>query len=701
MKRIVMALITVSSILFNSYGQVKKTGTSNDEMFIREEGQNLVVYSYRTGLVVETLLSSNDLGNNFKFDSYSVSENRRYILLGTEEEKIYRHSSKSYYFLFDRTTKKLTPLAPKEKGKQQEATFSPNSKMVAFVRDNNLFVYTILSNTETQISFDGRKGEIINGIPDWVYEEEFSFSRAYEWSPASDAIAFWRFDEKNVKSYDMTIMDKNLYPKVVSFKYPKAGEENSSVQIKVANLNIAGKTIMIPIQEEDFYVPRLTWTKAENKLAIHVVNRKQNHYKILLADALLGVTSTIYEETDPSYVQQIDDQKVFFLPDSKNYIVKNETDGWMHLYMYNYQGRKVNQITSGNWEVIDVIGVDPIDKKIYYTSTEDGELQCQLYSISFNGGDKKRLTQEDGTHKITMSESCMFYQDNYSATNIPPIITLHSSNGKLVRTIKDNTAELEKIKNDSKAPRKEFFTFTTSEGVELNGYILYPYNFDSSKKYPILMTQYSGPGSQQVSDSYDGNAWTRPLSDNGYIIGCVDGRGTGRRGAEFRKITYGNLGYYELIDQVEAAKYFGSLPFIDKNRIGIYGWSFGGFMALNAILKAPDVFAVAISVAPVTSWRFYDTIYTEIYNGLPQENPEGYDNNSPLNFASGLKGKLLLVHGTGDDNVHIQNTYRMIEELVKAQKDYSLLIYPDKNHSMGSSRSHLYKQMVDFIKNNL
>jgi len=686
-------VLTLATLAIAAIAQGKN---QYDEQFIRQEKGNILVYSYATGLPVDTLLTPNDI-EGLKYNDYSVSSGNRYILLATEKEAVYRHSSKSFYYVFDRIDKKLTPLADKAKGKQQEATFSPNGKSVAFVRDNNLFVTDIISWKERQISFDGRKGEILNGIPDWVYEEEYSFSRAFEWSPESDAIAFWRFDEREVKSYDMTVMNQDLYPELVSFKYPKAGEKNSSVQIKVCNLNVAGKTINIPLPDGDIYVPRITWTKADNKIAIHVMNRKQNNYKLLLADALLGVSSTIYEETDPCYIEQIDDQKVFFLPNSRNFIVKNETDGWMHLYMYNYQGVKVTQITSGDWEVIDVVGVDPIGKTIFYTSTEEGELQSQLYSISFNGKNKTKLTKEKGTHRISMSPSCMFYQDTYSANGIPPKTVLYNYKGSEVRVIKDNVTALEKATR----PKKEFFTFTTSEGVELNGYMIYPQDFDSKKVYPILMVQYSGPGSQQVSDSYDRGDWYYDLLDKGYIIGCVDGRGTGRRGAEFRKITYGSLGHYELLDQIEAAKYFGSLPFIDKDRIGIYGWSYGGFMAMNAILKASDVFAVAIAVAPVISWRFYDSIYTERYNGLPQENPEGYDENSPLGFAAGLKGKLLLVHGTADDNVHIQNTYRMVEELVKADKDYTLLIYPDKNHGMGSSRMHLYRQMKEFIENNL
>lgn len=700
MNRNILFVLTLAACVFAASAQGRKTGSDYDEQFIKQVKGNILVYSYMTGLPVDTLLTPDDL-DGLKYNDFSVGSGNRYIMLATEKESIYRHSSKSFFYVYDRQEKKLTPLADKAKGKQREATFSPDGKSVAFVRDNNLFVTDLFSWKERQISFDGRKGEILNGIPDWVYEEEYSFSRAFEWSPESDAIAFWRFDEREVNTYSMTVMNQDLYPEVVSFKYPKAGEKNSSVQIKVCNLNIAGKTINIPLPEGDIYVPRITWTKADNKLAIHVMNRKQNDYKILLADALLGVSSTIYEETDPCYIEQIDDQKVFFLPDSRNFIVKNETDGWMHLYMYNYQGRKVSQITSGEWEIIDVVGIDPIYRKIYYTSTEESELQSQLYSISFNGKDKKRLTTEKGTHSITMSPSCMFYQDKYSSVSVPARTVLYDNTGKEIRVISDNTREVERDNANTRKPRKEFFTFTTSEGVELNGYMLYPHDFDQNKVYPILMVQYSGPGSQQVSDSYAKPDWYYELLDKGYIVGCVDGRGTGRRGAEFRKITYGSLGQYELKDQVEAAKYFGSLPYIDKDRIGIYGWSFGGFMAMNAILKAPDVFAVAIAVAPVISWRFYDSVYTERYNGLPQENPEGYDENSPLGYAAGLKGKLLLVHGTADDNVHIQNSYRMIEELVKAGKDYTLLVYPDKNHGMGSSRNHLYKQMSSFIEENL
>ena len=398
-------------------------------------------------------------------------------------------------------------------------------------------------------------------------------------------------------------------------------------------------------------------------------------------------------------MERIDYETVTFLPDGKRYIVKSEKDGYMHLYLYSFEKGELNRITSGEWDVTSMLGLNAEGDRVYFLSCETSPLKRNLYSVKLNGKDKKRLTEGEGTYSIAPSKGFKYFISYFSSATTPNIVTLHKSDGSVVRVLEDNAA-LRKRLDEYKVPVKEFFTFTTSEGVELNGYMIKPNGFDPSKRYPVFMTQYSGPGSQSVADSW-GIGWESVLVQEGYIVACVDGRGTGFRGEEFKKCTYKDLGNLEVKDQIEAARYLGSLDYVDPARIGIYGWSYGGFMALGCILKGNDVFKMAISVAPVTSWRYYDTIYTELYNGLPQENPEGYDNNSPIHFADRLKGKLLIAHGTGDDNVHIQNTYEMVSALTRCNKPFDLMIYPDQNHGMGSGRNHLMRKCIEYVKANL
>lgn len=657
----------------------------------------IVKFRYSDGAAVDTLFSAWDCTPKVKINGYAMSADEQVLLLPTDRESIYRHSSRANYYIYDRPTATLAPVSMN--GKQQEATLSPDGKMVAFVRNNNLVVADLKSKTEKQITFDGRQGETINGIPDWVYEEEYGFSRAFEWSPSSDAIAYYRFDERHVKEYNMTVFDTMLYPQNATFKYPKAGERNSEVQIKVYRIASAATTTIDLGKETDIYIPRIEWTERANLMAVHRLNRLQNSYDLLIADAILGGSRVIYSERNPKYIERIDDQKITFLADAKRFIVKNENDGFMHLYLYDLRGKLLKQLTKGEWEVVDICGVDEKNGRVYYTSTEKSPLQTQLYSCTLTGAGKRLLTDNNGVNTVTMSKNCKYYICHHSSSTTPTVATLHSANGKKIRTL-ENNIELQKRLTEYQMPHKEFFTFTTPNGDQLNGYILKPADFDSTRSYPLFMTQYSGPGSQSVSNSW-GASWEWALLKEGYLVACVDGRGTGRRGEAFRKSTYENLGGPETQDQIFAAKYLGSLPYIDAARIGIYGWSYGGFMALNCILKGADVFKMAVAVAPVTSWRFYDTIYTELYNGLPQSNPEGYDDNSPLNFADSLRGKLLIAHGSADDNVHIQNSYQMIERLLDAKKDFEWIIYPDKNHGMNDRRDHLMERIIRFTKTNL
>ena len=653
--------------------------------------------SYATGEVTDTLADVRKLSPKIAFSNYEFSSDEKKILFTTNVKPIYRHSFTADYWIYDLETDKLTPLS--ERGAQQVAQLSPDGRKAAFVRDNNLFWVDLTTGAETQVTSDGRFNYVLNGIPDWVYEEEYSFSRAYEWSPASDKIAFYRTDEERVKEYNMNRFDHRLYPEVYKFKYPKAGEDNSVVTIHVYSLE-DGKTVRMDTgKETDQYIPRIKWTASSDRLAIFRLNRHQNNFDLLLADSDTGESRIVYNEKNDRYVERIDYETVTFLPDGERYIVKSEKDGYMHLYLYSFEKGELNRITSGEWDVTSMLGLNAQGDRVYFLSCETSPLKRNLYSIKLNGKDKKRLTEGEGTYSIAPSKGFKYFISYFSSAATPNIVTLHKSDGSVVRVLEDNAALRERIA-EYKVPVKEFFTFTTSEGVELNGYMIKPNGFDPAMRYPVFMTQYSGPGSQSVSDSW-GIGWESALVQEGYIVACVDGRGTGFRGEEFKKCTYKDLGNLEVKDQIEAARYLGSLDYVDPARIGIYGWSYGGFMALGCILKGNDVFKMAISVAPVTSWRYYDTIYTELYNGLPQENPEGYDNNSPIHFADRLKGKLLIAHGTGDDNVHIQNTYEMVSALTRCNKPFDLMIYPDQNHGMGSGRNHLMRKCIEYVKANL
>ncbi len=650
---------------------------------------HIVRYRFATGEAVDTLFSSRAVTPSIYPDGYEFSEDERKIIMRSDVRPIYRRSFTARYYIYDREKRTFEPLS--DGGPQEQACFSPDGERVAFVRDNNLFVKELSTGQERQLTTDGRFGEIINGKPDWVYEEEFGFARAFEWAPDSRQIAWMRFDERGVREYPMNRFDGGLYPTVYSFKYPKAGERNSAVEVYTYDFDTEQTNQVDLGPETDQYIPRIKWTP-RGELAVYRLNRLQNHFEVLVNGR------AIYEEIDPRYVERIDDATVRFLPDGDRFIVRSERDGYMHLYLYSQSKGLLGAITSGEWEVTQLL--DVVDDRVYYLSSEGSPLRRNLWSVRLDGKKKERLTPLDGVYSIIPSEGFRYYMSYFSNATTPTIVTLHRGDGRLIRTLEDNAALRARI-DSMKLPSKEFFTFTTAEGFELNGYLLRPEGFDSTRRYPVLMTQYSGPGSQSVADSW-GMGWEDVLVQHGYVVACVDGRGTGLRGADFKKCTYRELGKYETEDQIAAARYLASLPWVDASRIGIYGWSYGGFMALNCILKGNDVFSFAIAVAPVTNWRYYDTIYTELYNGLPQDNASGYDDNSPVNFADRLRGKLLIVHGTGDDNVHVQNSYEMISALVRAGKPFDMMVYPDCNHGMWpTGGSHVMHLLVDYTLKNL
>ena len=656
------------------------------------------VYSYKTGEKTKTLVSSADLSQISNFQNFKFSSDESKILLSTALEPIYRRSSREVFYIYDVKTKELSKLTDE---KVQEASFSPDGSKIAYVFDNNIYIKDLASEEKVQVTEDGAINSIINGITDWVYEEEFSIVKAFAWNKDGSKIAFLRFDEADVPEFSMDMFGSDLYPTQQVFKYPKAGEKNSEVSLHLYDVASAETEAVELGDYSDFYIPRINWTNRTNILSVQVLNRHQNNLDLIYVDAENNSAEVILNETDKAYVDVTDN--LTFLDDN-SFIWTSEKSGYNHIYHYSEKGELIDQVTTGDWEVTNYYGFDPKRKTIFYQSTENGSVNRDVYSIALKGNKKTRLTERTGMNSADFSADFTYFINSFTNTETPTVYTLRDAkSGKVVREILNNQKLLEKEAGYDFSP-KELSTISIN-GNDLNMWMIKPSDFDESKKYPLLLFQYSGPGSQSVSNSYFGtnDYWYQLLADKGYIIACVDGRGTGLKGAEFKKVTYQELGKYEVEDQIAAAKKLGELNYIDSERIGIWGWSYGGFMSTNCILKGNDTFSMAIAVAPVTSWRFYDTVYTERYMRTPQENASGYDENSPLNHAEKLKGDYLLVHGGGDDNVHVQNTMRMVEALVQANKQFDWAIYPDRNHGIygGNTRLHLYTMMTNFILNKL
>lgn len=651
-------------------------------------------YDYKTQKKLETIVSSS--ASVPFFSSYEFSEDESKLLLATAIEPIFRRSTLGYFYVYDLKSKKISAVSNL---KIQEPSLSPDGSKVAYVYNNNIFVWDIAANYTKQLTLDGVKNKIINGITDWVYEEEFAFVRAFEWNSDGSKLAFIRFDETKVPEFSMDVYGANLYQTQTKFKYPKAGEVNSEVSLHIVDVDTYDITKVD--LDDPYYIPRIKWMNDPNFLSVQTLNRHQNKLRLYAVNARNNTVSIILEETDDAYVSVTDD--LTFLADD-SFIWTSEKDGFKHIYLYNVEGKLMNQVTKGPWEVTKFYGYDQNEDLIYYQSTENGSINRDVYSVRSNGKNKRRLTTKLGQNTADFSADFTYFINAFSNASTPPEYTLHDAlNGKKVKDILNNQGLISKLE-DYRINSKEFSTIAIN-GNDLNMWMIKPYDFDPTKKYPLFMTQYSGPGSQKVSNSWldTNDYWFQMLANEGYIVVCVDGRGTGYKGADFKKVTYKELGKYEVEDQIAAAKKLSELSYIDESRTGIWGWSYGGFMSTNCLLKGNDTFEMAIAVAPVTSWRFYDTIYTERFMRTPQENPSGYDENSPFNYPELLKGKYLLVHGSADDNVHVQNTMRMVEALVQANKQFDWAIYPDKNHSIfgGNTRLHLYTKMTDFIKENL
>jgi len=705
-----MRKLFIAILLVPFVSMAQKKQITLEDIFKNKTFQGDVVPGF-SEQPLDSIINVSDIkdenGKQLSTKDYKLSEDKKRIIFLTESEPIYRRSSKANAYLFDIASKKTTRL---NEGKIMHASFSPHGSKIAFVKDNNLYVYDVATGQTRGITTDGKWNYIINGNCDWVYEEEFGFTQAYQWSPKGNYIAYYRFDESNVKEYEFTLFDSS-YNKQYSYKYPKAGEANSIVDIHIYNV-ATGKNIKAQYEQGDIYIPRIKWTQDDNQLVVFWLNRHQDDLKLLLTNAQTGANSLLYEEKNKYYVN-INDKDWWFLKDGLHYIFTSEMSGYNQFYLYSIDGKEKLQLTKGNYEVTEENGIDEKNKLIYYTAAYPTPMDRTLFATDFSGKKIYQLTQTQGWHRAVFNNDLTQYYDYYSTINKPQVVSLYDVSwgkkneltSKMIRVVNDNS-KLATTMNQYDLSRAEFIRVPNSKGDTLNGWMLKPVAFDPNKKYPLLFCNYGGPGSQQVSNRFGAvSFWHQMLAERGYIVVSIDNTGTGFRGEEFKKKTYLQVGKYEIEDQIDAAKYFSKMSFVDKNNIGHWGWSFGGFMSSLAITKGADVFTAAIAVAPVTSWRFYDNIYTERYMRTPQENAKGYDDNSPLNFTDRIKGKFLIIHGTADDNVHFQNSVEMINAMIRNNVDFQSAYYPNKNHSISGATDntslHLWSKMTNWLYQNL
>ena len=669
------------------------------------------IYNYKTGKMVKTMFRFNELipegeTTPIRAFNYTLSDDESKVLFLTNINYIYRHSFTAYYYVYDLNTKSLKPLS--ENGNQRLATFSPDATKVAFMRDNNLFIKDLNTGDEKQFTFDGLYNHIINGAPDWVYEEEFSFSQGFLWSPDSKKIAFYKFDESNVKEFRMEEFE-GLYPEWYSFKYPKAGEDNSIVEVYVYNLEDESVVKMDTGEETDIYLPRIKWTNDANVLAIQRLNRHQNHLEILAANAKTGETTVFYDEENPYYIDITDDWT--FLQDGKSFLMTSEKSGYNHIYMCNLDGTEGKALTSGEWDVTSIYGFD--GKEIYFQAAKNSPTERQIYAVNLKGKVREIIGIE-GTNNANFSTNYKYFININSSVTRPNQYTLFNNKGKVIRILEDNHELLEKLNEYNLSEKQlikihdEAFVMPNGETVDIDGWQILPTDFDPAKQYPVLIYVYGGPGHQTVLNKWgDGYwSWMQYLAQHGIITVSINNRGSGAQGEMFKKMTYLELGKYETEDMITLAKYMAEKPYVNPDKIAIFGWSYGGFMAANGITKGADYISTAVSVAPVTNWRYYDNIYTERYMRTPQENPSGYDDNSPVSNTAMIKGNYLLCHGSGDDNVHYQNAMELIKSMIANGVQFDLMIYPNKNHGIyggyseygeGECTMHLFTKISNFL----
>ncbi len=681
--------------------------TDGIHYYLATDGNTRIVKcEYRTGKEVETLFDVKTARECSleSFEGFALSPDEKHLLIYADSEPIYRHSFKATYYTFEIRRNLLKPLS--DGGKQQIPLYSPNGRMVAFVRDNNIFIKKLDYGTEVAVTRDGKRNEIINGTPDWVYEEEFALTSTLQWSPDDATLAFIRFDESQVPQYSMALYEGycpalpeyKYYPGAFTYKYPVAGESNSQVSVHTYTVDTrALKTIDLPIKG-DFYIPRIKFTPDPNRLAIVTLNRTQNEMNIYTANPKSGVSKLLLRETDKAWIQEETYDQLSFFPDF--FIFPSSRSGYAHLYQYNYNGRLMQQITRGDWTVSKFLGYDAKSRAYFYESNQEGAIYNAVYKVDTKGN-VTQLSDGQGTHHALINPSCTYFIDKYSSSQQPLVVTVRDARGKLLRTLEDN-ASLKAYAQESQLPQKEFFTCLNNVGDKMNGYMIKPIDFNPAKRYPVVMSQYSGPGSQSVLDRWKVD-WEYYLASQGFIVACVDGRGTGGRGQAYETSVYLQLGKYETEDQVAAAEYMSTLPYVDGNNIGIYGWSYGGYETLMAMSTGNGIYRAGVAIAPVTDWRYYDTIYAERFMRTPKENEDGYTQSAPITHAQDLKGNLLIISGTADDNVHYLNTLQYSAALIEAGIQFDTQIYPNKNHQIDGcdTRHHLFTRVCNFFIENL
>lgn len=702
--------VTLEKILFGRFRQKSVYGIrpmSGGDSYTVLTNNSIVKYSYLTGSVQDTLVDFSSFRDYYP-DEYEISSDGKKIIINTDYTEIYRRSYLSKTFIYDIQNKEFEPLSS-EFEYTQLATFSPDNKKVAFVYQNNIYVKDLQTKEQRQITFDGRKNFILNGLPDWVYEEEFAFNKAFEFSSDGNYLAYIKFDETAVKSYTLEYYspvseqydpEKN-YPQLYEYKYPKVGEENSKVSVHVFDFSTLETTKVNTGDNDDIYIPKITWISSTGKLSICRLNRLQNHLDLLSFDVKSKAVKTFFTLTDRRYLEESVMPSVTFLNDGKSFLITSDTEGFRNIYHYSLDGKLLSRVTSGKEnEVVDFLGFDEETKKVYFTSVGKKSYQEVVCSVDLNGKNRKTISQDYGMNTPEFSSNYKYFINFHTSKDEPYYITVNDNKGKILRVLEDNSALKERLK--LAGIQKEFFSWKNSSGDSLDAFVIKPKDFDAKKQYPVLVVGYNGPNYNLVNDRYEFQ-WYNALVEKGYLVCCTDTRGTGRKGAEFRKCTYGQLGNLETQDLVSFSKYLSSLDYVDGSRLGIWGWSYGGFMASNLMTRGAGSYKIGIAVAPVTNWEYYDNIYTERYMGLPKDNHDGYVKNSPIYYADKLQGKFLLIFGSADDNVHPQNSMVFCEALVQADKEFEFMQYTNKNHGIygGNTTYHLYKKMIKFIENNL
>ena len=696
-------LADLTSGEFNPKG-ISEMVSSEDGMhyYQADPGKTAVIkFSYATGEAVDTLFNVRDArGATFNtFQGFLVSPDENRVLVYLDREQVYRRSFRATYFYHD-VRRNLVRKLSEQTSKQMIPTFSPDGKMVAYVIDNNIWLTKFDFDTESQVTRDGEQNKVINGATDWVYEEEFGVTRLMEFSPDNQLLAFVRTDESEVKEFSFQTFNEQLYPDYYRFKYPKAGEANSKVECRVFDVAArTTKTLDVPL-DEDGYIPRIKFTKDAEQLAVMTLNRDQNRFDMYFVNPRSTVSRLALREESNHFIDSKWLHSIYFTKERFTYV--SERDGYSQIYLYGISGTLQRPLTSGNYDVTSLLAVDEQRGLVYYEAAGESPLRREIYRVNMEKGVPEKLSQQQGYNSAAFSEQGKFYVNRWSDANTPTVITLHDGNGKQLRALEANQPLRNKVATAG-FPEREYITVTAADGITpLNGWVLKPAGFNPARKYPVVMVQYSGPNSQQVLDRYSRD-WYYALLSEGFVVACVDGRGTGARGAQFRNSIYRNLGIHESDDQIAAARHLASLPYIDENSIGIWGWSYGGYNVLMSMSRGNGIFSAGVAIAPVTDWRFYDTIYTERFMRTPQQNNPGYENGSPMALANQLEGNLLIVHGTADDNVHVQNSVEYARALIKAGKHFDMFFFPDEDHSIrgDSNRKYLYEKVINYFKNNM